>query len=329
MHLSKKDKIIIFSLVVLILLAIYIYYNKQENLDESQKLLRDMIVKNILSTNMSITYKDKEFTLNLQKDQFDYYNINENRYLSLLIITDTKIYLIGRTINYTNANSDNMYGITVFNFVNPQDSYQYLTKNMFLISYDKQETITLKIINLNKRDENGNQLTYKFIINTQILDNPDNIMSMVDTNNVRIKDAILNDTQDPPVIYSNFNLTNLDIYTQYKKELSQMSQKPQPQSIMTSQKPQIQPQSIMTSQKPQTQTQSIMVSSQKPQNICKDLNNNCASWAKTNECMRNPLYMLKNCPDSCKSCNLTPEVMNIIQYQHNKINTIKEITNKD
>ena len=99
-----------------------------------------------------------------------------------------------------------MYGITVFNFVNPQDSYQYLTKNMFLISYDKQETITLKIINLNKRDENGNQLTYKFIINTQILDNPDNIMSMVDTNNVRIKDAILNDTQDPPVIYSNFNL---------------------------------------------------------------------------------------------------------------------------
>ena len=45
--------------------------------------------------------------------------------------------------------------------------------------------------------------------------------------------------------------------------------------------------------------------------------------------MRNPLDMLKNCPDSCKSCNLTPEVMNIIQYQHNKINTIKEITNKD
>jgi len=35
---------------------------------------------------------------------------------------------------------------------------------------------------------------------------------------------------------------------------------------------------------------------------CKDLNDQCESWANSNQCMVNPNYMLRNCPVSCKQC---------------------------
>jgi hypothetical protein len=44
--------------------------------------------------------------------------------------------------------------------------------------------------------------------------------------------------------------------------------------------------------------------------------------------MVNPVYMLKNCPNSCNSCNLTPEVFSIINSQYNRLNNIKTIVNK-
>jgi len=347
MKLLKKDKIILFGLLILVILSIYVYYNKQENMDESQKLLRDMIVKNILSTNMSITYKDSKLLINLMDNQFDYYNLQQNRDLSLLIITDIKIYLIGRTLNYMNDNSENITGITVYDFINPQKSFQYLTTNQFLISYDKKDTIILEIVNLNKRDINGNQLNHKFIIDKNILNNPENIVSMKSTENIDIYNALINDTTDSPIIKSYFDLTKLDVYTKYKKELSQIQQNQpqqikqiqpqqikqiqpqqiQPQQIQQNQPQQIQPQQIQQIQPQQIQPQQIQ-QIQQNQNKCKDQNNNCQVWSKKGECLANPVYMIKNCPNSCNSCNLTPEVFNIINSQYNRLNNIKTIVNK-
>ena len=36
--------------------------------------------------------------------------------------------------------------------------------------------------------------------------------------------------------------------------------------------------------------------------VCKDNNNQCASWARTGECQKNPKYMLLNCQKSCAVC---------------------------
>ncbi len=35
---------------------------------------------------------------------------------------------------------------------------------------------------------------------------------------------------------------------------------------------------------------------------CADTDERCAQWAKTNDCVVNPNFMLKNCPKSCGSC---------------------------
>ena len=38
---------------------------------------------------------------------------------------------------------------------------------------------------------------------------------------------------------------------------------------------------------------------------CVDKNSQCEGWANSNQCMVNPVYMLKNCPVSCKQCEPT------------------------
>jgi len=40
---------------------------------------------------------------------------------------------------------------------------------------------------------------------------------------------------------------------------------------------------------------------------CTDRNNNCASWARTGECQRNPGYMLSYCRRSCNHCSSSSE----------------------
>jgi len=39
-----------------------------------------------------------------------------------------------------------------------------------------------------------------------------------------------------------------------------------------------------------------------PDLSCKDTNEFCATWSKMGECQKNPGWMLKNCPVSCKEC---------------------------
>ena len=42
--------------------------------------------------------------------------------------------------------------------------------------------------------------------------------------------------------------------------------------------------------------------------MCEDGRTSCAGWAKANECVKNPAYMLNVCPVSCHVCGrkLTP-----------------------
>ncbi|XP_074647522.1 uncharacterized protein LOC141903319 [Tubulanus polymorphus] len=39
-----------------------------------------------------------------------------------------------------------------------------------------------------------------------------------------------------------------------------------------------------------------------PKDNCKDTDANCKKWSKSNECKKNPGWMKKNCPVSCKEC---------------------------
>lgn len=41
----------------------------------------------------------------------------------------------------------------------------------------------------------------------------------------------------------------------------------------------------------------------KPDLSCQDNNQYCATWAQMEECQKNPGWMLKNCPVSCKECD--------------------------
>lgn len=39
---------------------------------------------------------------------------------------------------------------------------------------------------------------------------------------------------------------------------------------------------------------------------CTDNHNSCSYWAGIGECSKNPLWMLDNCPVSCKVCSGVP-----------------------
>ena len=52
--------------------------------------------------------------------------------------------------------------------------------------------------------------------------------------------------------------------------------------------------------------------------VCKDNNNQCAYWAKNNECQKNPKYMLLQCQKSCNVCrpkSTTKPGMYVLQAQ--------------
>lgn len=52
---------------------------------------------------------------------------------------------------------------------------------------------------------------------------------------------------------------------------------------------------------------------------CSDEFSNCASWAANGECEANPDFMIQNCPNSCKSCNLTQEQKSdLVRYYMNE-----------
>lgn len=53
---------------------------------------------------------------------------------------------------------------------------------------------------------------------------------------------------------------------------------------------------------------------------CTDNHNSCSDWAGIGECSKNPLWMLDNCPVSCKVCSGVPACVNIYNDQYCKSN---------
>ena len=58
----------------------------------------------------------------------------------------------------------------------------------------------------------------------------------------------------------------------------------------------------------------------RPQEECEDEYDDCAKWAKNDECIINTEYMLYHCGKSCNSCNMTHEEIqrNIVKYNSQK-----------
>jgi hypothetical protein len=51
-----------------------------------------------------------------------------------------------------------------------------------------------------------------------------------------------------------------------------------------------------------TMTDVLLLLDNSPSSRCEDKDRNCPSWASRGECQKNPKYMKKNCPKSCKTC---------------------------
>jgi len=127
-RLSKKEKIVLFVLLIGVVLVIYLYYNKQENLVGSHEMY-DIILE-YLKKNGINNYNVIELDGKIQNP------INANAQ-TLIIYTKDFVVVLGKNIHYDitgNIIHNNITGITIYDLKNMK-GHQHNTSNNMKFSF--------------------------------------------------------------------------------------------------------------------------------------------------------------------------------------------------
>ena len=126
--LSKNEKIVLFILLIGIVLVIYLYYNKQENLNSAHEMY-DIILE-YLNKNGINNYNVIELDGKIQNP------INANAQ-TLIIYTTDSVVVLGKNIHYDisgNVIHNNITGITIYDLKNMKGQ-QHITSNNMKFSF--------------------------------------------------------------------------------------------------------------------------------------------------------------------------------------------------
>jgi hypothetical protein len=78
-----------------------------------------------------------------------------------------------------------------------------------------------------------------------------------------------------------------------------------------------------------TMTNVLLLLDNSPSSRCEDKDRNCPSWASRGECEKNPKYMKKNCPKSCKTCVGSQAISTSEEEDYENLETLGLLANID
>lgn len=211
MSLSKNEKLGLLILLIIISVIIYFYYNnKQENLDGT----RPLEMSNYISEKTKVPYIYVDYNNNLNK-MGDLKNINTygTEYVSLIILKNNILYVLGKNIDHIKNTNNIVNGITMYDLDN-NNGYQYITQNKMNFFYNNNPQIfSLKVSTPDEQIYEKYDLTNLYNLEKVDSDNfMGYLLSIKGRNNRTIKDSLTFGNNE--VVHGNFTLSISQTATQ-------------------------------------------------------------------------------------------------------------------